>query len=72
LWAECNTCEAGSYVQNGIEIVDFSSFPSKYNFTTQCLIKDNFSKETDCMYSKGFIASGIDGLVAGHLESYGS
>lgn len=72
LFQNCEECEAGSYLVNGIELKNFESFPSEYNFTTKCIIKDSQFQETDCLYSKGFIPVYEKGLIAGINEPYGS
>ena len=51
----CSACSSGSYLQRGISLSQFESFPKDFNFTTNCYNKDINKKLIKCAASNGFI-----------------
>lgn len=66
---KCTSCSAGHYIQTGLSLTNFETFPSEYNITTFCFTTESFLTDTYCPESDGFMAVYGEGLVAGKRES---
>lgn len=72
----CNSCPAGSYIQNGVSLSMFNDLPDNFftlSFSRACTVNDAATgKPIKCSDDDGFRPVYMTGMVAGDNEAVGS